>query len=218
MNRPAALATTARSPPRATASWRPLPLTCVYAVNTVTATITISLPSEPEWLGAAVNPVTHMVYLADAHGSVVVINANTDSVAATIPLADPVMAPNPRPVGVSVDTATNTIHVADAADARVAVIDGATNAVTRRIALPAVSNLAGVGVDPAVGLVYVADCGTGAISVIDTATASVSTLVSGITQPYGLALDKGTGPSMRQPWAAPWTTWGLRTSSTPPVA
>jgi large repetitive protein len=167
------------------------------ATNAVTATI--SLPSGALPDGAAVNPTTHMLYVADpGEGAVVVINGSTDTVAATIPLEDSVTDPEPEPMGLAVDEATDTIYVADANGDQVEVIDGATNTLTDRIALPAASVPTDVAVDPAAGLVYVVEKGTaqaanGAIAVIDTATDSVSTLVSGLNQPEGVALDASTG-------------------------
>ncbi len=159
------------------------------ATNAVTATI--SLPAGIDPNSAAVNSETGTVYLTDSHGNVLVISGST--VTATIPLADPVLAPDASPRGVAVDAATDTIYVADYENSQVAVIDGATNTVTDRIALPAGSVPIGVALDQAAGLVYVADEGTGAISVIDAATDSVSSLTTGLWEPRALALDPGTG-------------------------
>jgi YVTN family beta-propeller protein len=166
-----------------------------HVINGATDAITaaISLPSGLDSLSAAANPVTHMIYVTDyIHSTVVVIDGNTDTVAATIPLADPALAPDPFLFGVAVDSATNTVYVSDARDDQVAVIDGATNTVTNRIALPASSAPTGLAADPSAGLVYTADAGTGAVSVIDATTDSVSTLASGMTDPEGLALDAGS--------------------------
>jgi YVTN family beta-propeller protein len=157
-------------------------------------TTTISLPSGLLPGAAGVNPVTHMVYVADyANGTVVVIDGNTDTVAATISLADPVLAPDPDPLGLAVDSETNTVYVSDFVDNQIAVIDGEDNTVTGRIAMPSGSEPTGVAVDPAAGLVYVADQATGEVSAIDTATDDVSTLASGLTDPVALALDSGSG-------------------------
>jgi DNA-binding beta-propeller fold protein YncE len=172
----------------------------VYVIDGATNTVetTISLPTGLETAFAAVDPVTDMVYLVESNETVVVINGGTDSVTATIPLADPTLAPNAAIVGIAVDTANDMIYLTDIGDDQVAVINGATNAVTSRIALPADSVPQGVAVDPTAGLVYVADQGnpdgaTGAIFVIDAATNNVSTLTSGLAQPQGLALDTGSG-------------------------
>jgi YVTN family beta-propeller protein len=157
-------------------------------------TTTISLPSGLLPGAAAVNPVTHMIYVTDyANGTVVVIDGNTDTVAATISLADPVVEPDPDPWGLAVDSETDTVYVSDFANNQVAVIDGEDNTVTGRIAMPGGSEPTGVAVDPAAGLVYVADQGTGEVSVIDTATEGVSTLASGLTNPSALALDSESG-------------------------
>ncbi len=161
------------------------------ATNAITAKI--SLPSTLQAFAAAVNPVTDMLYITDYYdGTVIVINGSTDTVAATVPLTDPVLDPLPRPHAIAVDTATNTIYVGDLHGNQVEVIDGTTNQVTGRIALPASSEPYGAVADPAAGLVYLADQGTGSISVIDTATDGVSTLASGMVDPQGLALDAGT--------------------------
>lgn len=160
------------------------------ATNAVAATIT--LPGL-DVAGAAVNPVTNLAYVAvvgDGAGGeldgVAVIDGSTDAVVATIPLGYTAF-------GVAVDTETDTIYAAEYQGSQVAIIDGANNTVTGEIPLPAGSDPVGVAVDPAAGLVYVADKGTGAISLINMATDAVSTLASGMTQPYGLALDTGTG-------------------------
>lgn len=172
--------------------------------NAVTATI--SLPIGLKAQGAAVNPVTHMVYVTDIeHSTVVVIDGSTDAVAATIPLTDPALAPSPSLRGIAVDATTNTIYVADAessavsgpSNGEVQVIDGATATVTGRFALPAGVVPVGITADPDADLVYIADdhvgVGAGAVYAIDTSTGSVSTLASGLTQPNRLALDSGTG-------------------------
>jgi DNA-binding beta-propeller fold protein YncE len=161
------------------------------ATNSITTTI--SLPAGFSPTSAAVNSVTHLVYVAGEDGTVVVIDGTTDTIAATISLADPVLDPTPSATGLAVDTATNTIYVADSGGSQVATIDGATSAVTSRIDLPAGSDPTGMTVDPAAGLVYVAEQNFGAIAVIDTTTDSVATLTSGLTEPQGLALDTGTG-------------------------
>jgi YVTN family beta-propeller protein len=151
---------------------------------------TISLPSGLEAGSIAVDTTTGYVYVADDQdASIVVIDPSTDSVAATIPLADPTLAPNPAIGAVAVDSATNTIYVTDNGDDQVAVIDGTTNTVTDRIDLPAGSLPQGAVVNG--DLVYIADQGTGEVSAIDTTTDSVSTLASGLTQPQGLALGSG---------------------------
>ena len=166
-----------------------------YAIDGTTDAVTpIDMPSGFYPDGAAVNPTTDMVYVTDlAHQSVVVIDGTTDAITATIPLTDPVLDPTAEPEGVAVDTTTNTIYVADDTGDQVEVIDGATNTVASRIPLPAGSEPRGITADPNGGTVYVGDYGTGMISVIDTASDSVSTLASGIGNPYGVALDPGTG-------------------------
>ena len=161
------------------------------ATNAITTKI--SLPSTLVATAAAVDPVTDMLYITDYYdGTVIVINGSTNTVAATVPLTDPVLDPKPRARGVAVDTATNTIYVADLDGNQIEMIDGTTNQVTGRITLPASSEPDGIAADPAAGLVYVADQGTGSISMIDTATHGVSTLASGMSKPEGLALDAGT--------------------------
>jgi YVTN family beta-propeller protein len=153
---------------------------------------TISLPSGLEAGSIAVDPSTDMVYVADdQNASIVVINGKTNTEAATIPLADPTLAPNPVIGAIAVDSATGTVYVTDNGDDQVAVIDEAINAVTGRIDLPAGSLPQGMAVDSAADLVYVADQGTGEVSAIDTTTDGVSTLASGLSQPQAVAL--GTG-------------------------
>ncbi len=177
--------------------------------STDALTTTISLPAGLQVGGVAANPVTHMVYAVDsAHSTVVVIDGSTDEVAATIPLTDPTHAPDPSLVDVAVDTATNTVYVSDGFESQVAVISGVTNTVTGWIAMPGGSFPAGVAVDSTAGLVYVADEGSGAVSVINTTTDAVSTLTTGMTEPFGLALDSGAGTLYVSAPATSLTTGG----------
>jgi large repetitive protein len=170
----------------------------VYVISGATNAVTNTIPLSPSFDGGvvAVNPNTDMVYVTDSeNGAVIVINGETDMVATTISLADPVLDPAPTPQQVAVDTATDTIYVSDAplssaSDDQVEVIDGTTNTVTARIALPSDITSGAMAVDPAAGLLYVPE--PDAIAAIDTATDSVSTLTSGV-QPGGLTLDATAG-------------------------
>jgi len=157
------------------------------ATNAVTATI--SLPSSDRSISAAVNPLTHMVYVVDyAHSSVIVIDGSTDAITATIPLA----ASSGARCAVA-DTANNMVYVSEGASNQVAVIDGATNTVADSISLPADASPAELAADPGDGHLYVADQGTGAVSVIDTAAGTVSATITGMPDVFGLALDSGSG-------------------------
>ncbi len=161
----------------------------VAVINGATdaVTTTISLPPHALPVGVAVNPGTDTLYVTDlASASVDVISLANDTITATVPLTNPVRAPHPGLLSIAVDTATNRIYVPDAGDNLVAVIDGVTNSVARRISLPAGASPRGVAVGS--DAVYVADLGTNAITVIDTATETVSGTITGTAGITGVAL------------------------------
>lgn len=73
-----------------------------------------------------------------------------------------------NPAAVGVDSATNTLYVANAGSATVSVIDGATNVVTATIPVGTGPNA--VAVDSATNTVYVTNYLSNSVSVIDGAT------------------------------------------------
>jgi len=85
----------------------------------------------------AINSNTDRAYVSHADGTVHVINTNTDAVIAVIPVS-----PGNVLLGIAVNTATNTIYVANSGTNQVAIINGSTNTVSTTI------NLAPAGVFP----------------------------------------------------------------------
>ena len=144
----------------------------------------------------ATDPVTDTVYVTSPTGhELSVINGATRTVTATISLGTAASEPvGAVPVGVAVDSATDTIYVTEQAgtNSNVVVIDGATNAVTTTIKLPADTPF-GVAADSTTGTVYVAE-EDAELAVIDTATNAVTgTISTGAgTRPVELAVDESS--------------------------
>jgi len=78
----------------------------------------------------AINPNTDRAYVSHADGTVRVINTNTDTVIAVIPVS-----PGNALTGITVDLATNMIYVANSGTNQVAIINGTTNMVDTPIDL-----------------------------------------------------------------------------------
>ena len=130
--------------------------------NAITATIPVSGP-----LALAINAATNRLYVATAAG-ISVINGTTNSVAATVPLSS-------GPSSIAVNPTTNTIYVGSigstgsispghadcvgggfgsfvGSTSSVAVISGATNAVTATI--PASDGATDLAVNPSTNTIY----------------------------------------------------------------
>ena len=121
-------------------------MTCgVAQAQTLVATV----PSGPYPLGIAVNPTTNMVYVTDGDYKIVTAINGATNTATTI-------ATSATTAGVAVNSTTKTIYVAiDALPGSVAVIDGATNAISTTISIPLIPNL--VAVNPATNQIYVSE-------------------------------------------------------------
>ncbi len=124
------------------------------ATNQVSANI--ALAGHP--LAIAVNVFTNRVYstscdFGTGQCSVVVIDSNTDTIVANIPL------PTIQGIGlqgIGVNPVTNRIYVSDGDNSRVYVIDGASNTQISQFSVP---SPAGVAVNPKTNRIYVAGNG-----------------------------------------------------------
>ena len=161
-------------------------------------TLVATLPSGPNPVAVAVNQTTNMVYVADVDVRTLTVIDGATNTATTIPAVGPLasVAVNPR---------TNTIYALNGGSQSsglggivvtpgyVSVINGATNAVTATIPLPALGTR--VVVNPATDQIYISalnEIGNGAVVdvlVIDGSTNAITTTIS-IPQIIGsLAVD-----------------------------
>jgi YVTN family beta-propeller protein len=172
-------------------------------------TSTVAAGSSPKFL--AVNPVTNKIYVANqggfptgspgTHGSIppltkggVTVIDGATGVTATLAVGPAVPVPLLGLLTIAVNPVTNRIYVADEYDHDVAVIDGATNAVTTvptgDATLP--SQLA---VPTSANKVYVANQGgpqaAGSLTVIDGATNAITVVGAG-THPAAVAANAFT--------------------------
>jgi hypothetical protein len=95
------------------------------------------------------------------------------------------------PSGIAVDSATNTIYVADGN--KVVVINGATDTAAATIALPTGTTTGEIAVDSTTDTIYVANdnASDGSAVVINGSNNTVATTVSsGGTSPYSIAVDE----------------------------
>jgi YVTN family beta-propeller protein len=152
--------------------------------NAVTATIDVG--KDPQYM--AVDPNTGDVYVANlgdlpnGNGTVSVIDESTNTVTATIDIADP--------YGVAVDPATGSVYVANPGSNTVSVIEESTNTVTATIDVG--EEPEHVAVDPTTDDVYVTTRGPDTVSVIDGSTNTVTATIDVGTYPFGLAVDPTT--------------------------
>jgi YVTN family beta-propeller protein len=153
----------------------------------VTATVTVGTGP----IGIGVNPTTNRIYVADEGvdssgcefcGSVAVIDGNTNTVIATVPVSGP--------LGVGVNPVTNRIYVAARNSGSVAVIDGSANSVTANV--PVGSIPYGIGVNPTTNRIYVANYFSNTVPVIDGSTNSVIATVAVGVNPYGIGVNPTT--------------------------
>jgi DNA-binding beta-propeller fold protein YncE len=153
------------------------------ATNAVTTTI--QLPAQP--VGVAVDPVTDTIYasveqLGSSPPMVAVIDGSTNTVTGTIPL--PV---DSDPQGVAVNSSTDTVYVADYAQA-VSVIDGSTNSLTTTVSTGSGTTPAALAVDETTNVVWVGDT-VGDVQAISGASDTV-------TETINPGSDVGIEPSM----------------------
>jgi YVTN family beta-propeller protein len=121
----------------------------------------------------AVDTATGTVYVANAAGTVSVIDEATNTVTATITVGK-------EPAGVAVDPA-GTVYVANESAGTVSVIDAATSAVTATVGVRA--DPIGVAADPSTHTAYVANFGADTVSVISAARPAPVTTVTSSRNP-----------------------------------
>jgi len=145
----------------------------------------------------AVNPRTNRIYVTDENGTdagqaVAVINETTGTIIATVPTG-PYARYYENPLGLAVDGRSDTVYATNPLQGTVYVIDGATNRITRSLAVG--DEPTAMAVDPTTGRAYVAHAGRGSakVSVIDGHAGAV---VRGIRlggSPRGVAVDASSG-------------------------
>jgi YVTN family beta-propeller protein len=140
------------------------------ATNTVAATLGICGPNS---IGVAVSPDNSKVYVTCTGGSVLVINAATYAVTATILVSG-------VPYGVAVTPDGKRVYVTDYNDSTVTVINAVTNSVisTMTVGPPFTSPAAGaVAVSPDGSKVYVTNETSDTVAVINTTTNTVTATI-----------------------------------------
>ena len=123
------------------------------ATNQVVDTIALG---GDHW-GMALNPDTDRIYLASFDDGVLVVDVNSKTIVATVPVGT-------EPEALAVNTATNHIIVPNGGSDDVSIIDGATNSVIAT--LPVGGRPTAVAVNPATNVAYVANMDGDSISVI----------------------------------------------------
>ena len=137
----------------------------VAVIDTVTNTVTATIPVGPAPVSVAVSPNREFVYVANAGGnSVSVIDTATSTVVATVPVGS-------TPFGIALSPDGAVAYVANLRGNTVSVIDTATLIVTATIAVGRFPE--GIAVAPDGASLYVVNDGDNNVSVIDTATRAV---------------------------------------------
>jgi YVTN family beta-propeller protein len=116
--------------------------------------------------GAASNPVTNKIYIANqARASVTVIDGATSTTVAT----------GTTPHSVTVNSVTNKIYVANEGSSTVTVIDGDSNTTA---SVPIGTGPYAMALNSATNKIYVANEGSGTVTVIDGATNAATTMAA----------------------------------------
>jgi len=167
----------------------PYSQTVATALNSPTDSATIlwqsalGISAEGDQKGTiSLNPVTNQVYVGSTHGDDAVI----DGVSGAVTLMRfPATA-------IAVNPITNTIYMPDNNGQNgIAVLDGATNAMTTVVDPSAVSPLA-IDINPITNKVYVANNGSANLTVIDGATNTITTTISAGSSPFAVAVNPMT--------------------------
>jgi YVTN family beta-propeller protein len=167
--------------------------TCNGSVTSGCASKPVTVKVGPHPDGIAVDEVTHTVYVADAGDNrVSVINAATCNARVHTGCARPPasLAVGAAPLGVGIDTATNTVYVANYMGSTISVINGATcDAATSSGCHQTPPTMAtggrperGVAVDQATGAVFVDSVVDSAVDVFRGVTCNAK-VTSGCGQP-----------------------------------
>jgi YVTN family beta-propeller protein len=159
---------------------------------TVTATVTVGV--DPA--GVTVDPATDTVYVANLDSrSVSVINGTTDTLSATVPVG-----PQAHPYGIAFNASDGGVYVTH--DGQVSVIAGATCNATVTTGCGSPTSTISVGTTtlgvaaippgvPGAGSVLVANFDANSVAILQ--GGAVTRTVSGITDPFGIAIDPSTG-------------------------
>ncbi len=153
------------------------------ATDKVLATIPINASNGIGLEGIAVNPVTNRVYVADGSNlEVDVIDGNSNAMIANISMG------GQQPLGLAVDFGTNQV-VATINGDQIAVIDGRTNTILRRIMVG--SENANVAVNSFTSMAYVTNetFSESTVGVVNLKSPKVVTNVSTGDNPFGVAVD-----------------------------
>jgi len=139
----------------------------------------------------SINPTTNKAYVAHGDGTVHVIDVNPISATFNQDVKTILVSAGKSLTGITVNTATNKVYVANNGDNNVAVIDG--NSDTLQTTIPLVSPLDGVtpvGVFPVdvevntnLSTLYVSNVLSLTVVVIDTTTNNIIDVISGFDSP-----------------------------------
>jgi YVTN family beta-propeller protein len=145
----------------------------------------------------AVNAKTNRVYVTDQNGmdagqALAVIDGATGRTIGVIPMG-PYARYYENPLGLAVDTRSNTVYATNPLEGTLYIVDGATNTVRRSLALG--DEPTAVAVDSATGRAFIAHAGRGStkVSVIDGRTAAVVKSIRVAGSPRGVAVDPQGG-------------------------
>jgi YVTN family beta-propeller protein len=169
----------------------------VVVIDGRTNRIVRRIPVGPGPKSIAVNAKTNRVYVADQSGmdagqSLAVIDGATGRTIGVIPMG-PYARYYENPLGLAVDSRSNTVYATNPLEGTLYIVDGATNTVKRALALG--DEPTAVAVDSATGRAFVAHAGRGSakVSVIDGRTAAVVRSIRVAGSPRGVAVDPHGG-------------------------
>lgn len=154
-----------------------------FAYNPNTNTMYAVIPA---W-GTDANPSVGQS-TSSPNGSLLVIDGSTGDIETTLSLA-PSTASYAFTGSVTVDPTSNMVYISDETDDSVVVVNGATNVIVARIALPSGNVPSGLAVDPTTGMVYVANAVCGTVWAISEST---NTVTATISDSYGESSNCGT--------------------------
>ena len=169
----------------------------VVVIDGRTNRIVRRIPVGPGPKSIAVNAKTNRVYVTDQNGmdagqALAVIDGATGRTVAVIPMGRYARYYE-NPLGLAVDTRSNTVYATNPLEGTLYVVDGATNTVKRSLALG--DEPTAVAVDTATGRAFVAHAGRGStkVSVIDGHAGAVVKSIRVAGSPRGIAVDPQGG-------------------------
>ena len=147
-------------------------------------TATVAVGGNP--LGVAVDPTSHVAYVANANdNSLSVIDGTTDTVTHTVGVGV-------GPVGAAVDPTRHAVYVTEPFSDTVSVVSEVSNTVTHTVGFPTGSNPDPVAIDPGTHTAWVADSNATAVAEIDEVTNTVTHTIANSDYAYGIAIDTST--------------------------